>query len=320
MTTGLVYDPIFLEHDTGPGHPECSARIHHGHEYLSQFAWFHQLSNIPIQAAERRWLQTIHSDAYIERSMQACASGQSFLDSMDVSISEQSHEIALLACGSLLQLADHVVQGVIDNGFAMIRPPGHHAEQDQALGFCLFNNVAILARYLQHQHGLDKILILDWDVHHGNGTQHSFEEDPSVLYISTHQYPYYPGTGAVGETGVGRGQGATLNCPMRVGYGDAEYTQAFTELILPKIDAFQPEFIIISAGFDAHQNDPLGQINLSTQFYGWMTQRLMEKADHYAEGRIISALEGGYHLQKLAECMAEHLQVLAGQTIHQEYV
>ena len=320
MSTGLVYDPVFLRHDTGPGHPECSERLRHGYSYLSQQAWFADLKPLATAVADRKWLQTIHDDAYIDRSKASCDSGQTILDSMDVSISRESYSVALLACGSLLQLADCIIKKELDNGFAMIRPPGHHAEHDQALGFCLFNNVAILARYLQQHHGLDKILILDWDVHHGNGTQHSFEEDPSVLYISTHQYPYYPGTGSVCETGIGRGAGSILNCPMTAGYGDAEYTQAFNEYILPRIDAFRPEFIILSAGFDAHRSDPLGQINLTTEFYGWMTQRIMEKADMYAEGRIISALEGGYHLQMLAECMSEHLQVLAGQKIYQEYV
>jgi acetoin utilization deacetylase AcuC-like enzyme len=176
----------------------------------------------------------------------------------------------------------------------------------------LFNNAAITARYLQQQHGLDKILILDWDVHHGNGTQHTFEEDPSVLYISTHQYPYYPGTGAWNETGTGRGQGATLNCPMPAGSGDREYETAFMEKILPKIDAFRPEFIIISAGFDAHKNDPLGDINLSTEFFGWMTKVLQEKAEKYSAGKLISLLEGGYNLKMLPLCIAEHLKVMAG--------
>ncbi|MCG8324888.1 MAG: histone deacetylase, partial [Thiotrichales bacterium] len=176
---------------------------------------------------------------------------------------------------------------------------------------CLFNNVAILARYLQKQHGLDKILILDWDVHHGNGTQHLFEEDPSVLYISTHQYPYYPGTGAYTEDGIGKGKGATLNCPMPAGADDVMYETAFMEKILPGIDEFRPDSIIISAGFDAHRQDPLAQINLSTEFFGWMTSRIMEKADAYCDGRILSALEGGYNLQMLPLCVAEHLSVLS---------
>jgi acetoin utilization deacetylase AcuC-like enzyme len=181
-----------------------------------------------------------------------------------------------------------------------------------ALGFCLFNNVAILARYLQKEHGFDKVMILDWDVHHGNGTQHSFEEDPSVLYISTHQYPFYPGTGAYYEEGTGRGHGATLNCPMPAGSTDRDYEKAFMERILPKIDHFRPEFVILSAGFDAHQEDPLAQMELSTEFYGWMSERMLEMAERHASGRIVSVLEGGYNLDQLPLCVEQHLAVLSG--------
>jgi acetoin utilization deacetylase AcuC-like enzyme len=232
---------------------------------------------------------------------------------MDVSVSRESFEIARLAAGAPMGLADAVVAGEIRNGFALVRPPGHHAEHDMALGFCLFNNVAILARYLQKQHGVDKVLILDWDVHHGNGTQHSFEDDPSVLYVSTHQYPFYPGTGAYYEEGTGRGRGATLNCPMPAGSTDREYEQAFVERILPKIDEFRPEFIVLSAGFDAHREDPLAQMELTTEFYGWMSERMMEAADRHAGGRIVSVLEGGYNLKYLPLCVAEHLAVLGGE-------
>ena len=181
-----------------------------------------------------------------------------------------------------------------------------------ALGFCMFNNVAITARYLQQHHGLNKVLIVDWDVHHGNGTQHSFEDDPSVLYVSTHQYPFYPGTGAYSETGTGAGNGATLNCPMSAGSDDSHYETTWRERILPKIEHFAPEMIIISAGFDAHRADPLAQMNLSTEFYAWMTQRLMEQADKHCAGRLISILEGGYNVDELPMCIGEHLQVMAG--------
>lgn len=312
MRTGFLYDPVFLQHDTGTGHPECPQRLSHGFQYLSQQSWFSSLHRYQAQSTERSMLQLVHSDEYIDRAMHSCNEGQPFLDSMDVVICSHSYDIALKATGSLLQLADEVVQNNIDNAFAMIRPPGHHAEANQALGFCLFNNVAILARYLQQHHGLDKILIIDWDVHHGNGTQHLFEEDPSVLYISIHQYPYYPGTGAYSEDGIGRGKGATLNCPMNAGSDDQVYETVFREKILPKIDGFKPECIIISAGFDAHCSDPLANMNLSTDFFAWMTTRMMEKANEYCEGRIISALEGGYHLDMLAKCIAEHISVLSG--------
>ena len=311
MKTGFHYDPVYLQHDTGTGHPECSERLTATMHYLKDLSFFRQLQPVAPRTADLKWLETVHDNNYIQRARTTCDAGTPFLDSMDVSISKKSFSVALQAAGSAMELADQIISTKLDNGFALVRPPGHHAENSMALGFCLFNNVAILARYLQQQHGLDKVLILDWDVHHGNGTQHTFEDDPTVLYISTHQYPYYPGTGAWFETGTGRGDGATLNCPMAAGSGDLEYEAAFMEKILPKIDHFRPEVIIISAGFDAHVNDPLGNINLSTEFYGWMTRVLMEKADKYAEGRLISLLEGGYNLKMLPRCIAEHLKVLS---------
>lgn len=254
---------------------------------------------------------TTHSRAYVQRARESCRDGQPWLDSMDVSICPASFDISLLAAGAPITIASNIIEGNLDNGFVLARPPGHHAEYDQAMGFCLFNNVAILTRYLQQHHGIEKILILDWDVHHGNGSQHTFEEDPSVLYVSTHEYPYYPGTGAYSETGIGKGNGATLNCPMSAGAGDQDYEKAFIEKILPTVDAFKPEFIIISAGFDAHVDDPLGHICLSTVFYRWMTMRVMELANKHCQGRIVSVLEGGYNLTALPLCVAEHLQELS---------
>jgi acetoin utilization deacetylase AcuC-like enzyme len=310
LSTGFVYDRAFLKHDTGEGHPERHDRLLVTMPHLQTQAWFselHQLSTTPI---ERKWLETSHTSSYIQRAETACKSNQTFLDSMDVAISTDSYEVALLAAGAPIILADEIIKGSIHNGFVLARPPGHHAEREQAMGFCLFNNVAILARYLQSNYGLDKVLILDWDVHHGNGTQHTFEEDPSVLYVSTHEYPYYPGTGAYTETGIGRGKGATLNCPMSAGVSDDDYEVAFREKILPKIESFKPEFVIISAGFDAHQDDPLGHILLNTEFFGWMSQRMLEVADKHCQGRIVSVLEGGYDLSALPLCVAEHLAVL----------
>lgn len=311
MSTGFLYDPIFLEHDTGGGHPECAQRLTVTMDYLQKQPWFEQLRLSSPRDADQKWIETVHGNDYILHAKQTCESGAPFLDVMDVSICKRSFDVALEAAGGVLELADQLMAGNINNGFALLRPPGHHAEKDMALGFCLFNNVAILARYLQRQHGFDKILILDWDVHHGNGTQHTFEEDPSVLYISTHQYPFYPGTGAYTETGTGRGKGATLNCPMPAGSADKDYEQVFSEQILPKIDEFKPEIVIVSAGFDAHKDDPLADICLSTDFYTWMTQRVMEKADQYANGRLISVLEGGYNLKALPHCIAVHLTTMA---------
>ncbi|MCC6707966.1 MAG: histone deacetylase [Gammaproteobacteria bacterium] len=310
MTTGLIDDDRFLAHDTGAHHPETAARIGAIRQSLAAHADYAQLQRIEASAADISIIENSHSLAYVRRAARACASGAPYLDTPDVAVCEYSYEVALLAAGAPLALADAMVAGHIDNGFALLRPPGHHAEREAAMGFCLFNNVAILARYLQRQHGLDKIAIVDWDVHHGNGTQHSFEEDPSVLYVSTHQYPYYPGTGAAYETGTGRGRGATLNCPMPAGATDSAYERAFFEEILPKLEHFKPECVIISAGFDAHRDDPLADVQLSTSCFRWMTERLMEVAARHGGGRLLSVLEGGYNLERLGDCVSAHVERL----------
>ena len=310
MTTGFHYDSIYLAHNAGQGHPERPERLVAALDALKQKTWFDTLQPIAAEPATREWVHTIHAPDYVTRAEQACSSGLPYLDVPDVGICASSYDAALMASGAAMALADQVVSRKVDNAFALTRPPGHHAEATTALGFCLFNNVAIMARYLQRQHGLDKILILDWDVHHGNGTQHSFESDPSVMYVSLHQYPYYPGTGAASETGTGAGAGATLNCPMHAGAGDAEYLAAFNDRILPAVNAFAPEAVILSAGFDAHGNDPLAQMNLSTDCYAWMTQRMLEVADQHAGGRVISMLEGGYDLRALSACVTVHVETL----------
>ena len=311
--TGFIYDTRFMEHDTGPGHPECSARLSETMKFLQSQPWFNSLISIEATKADLKDILDVHDAAYVKRAEEVCRSGNSYLDSMDVGVCPKSYDIALLAAGSAIQLADDIINENIDNAFALFRPPGHHAENAMALGFCLFNNIAVLARYLQNTHGISKIAIIDWDVHHGNGTQHLFEEDPSVLYVSTHQYPFYPGTGSYSETGIGKGSGSTLNCPMPAGATDQDYELAFTQQILPKIDQFKPEFILISAGFDAHQADPLANINLSTESFGWMTERVMEKANQYCNNRVISLLEGGYNLNALPKCIGKHLEILSQQ-------
>jgi acetoin utilization deacetylase AcuC-like enzyme len=312
MNTAFLSDDRFLLHDTGRSHPERPARLSAVLDQLEKQPWFRQLLPFRGVACDEAWLCNVHDLELVRRAQQACLNGDDYLDSPDVQVSSQSFDTALLAAGGVLQLVDAVISGQVDNGFALVRPPGHHAEKNTALGFCLFNNVAVAARYLQRRHGLDKILILDWDVHHGNGTQHTFEDDPSVYYISLHQYPHYPGTGAASETGFGRGSGTTLNCPMAAGSSDSEYQSAFSQQILPGIHEFQPEVVLVSAGFDAHQADPLGAINLTTSCYGWMTERLLEIADQYAGGRLISMLEGGYDLDALAASVGEHLSTLLG--------
>jgi len=310
MKTGFIQDARFQDHDTGDGHPECSARLSAALNYLETQNWYETLTQIEASSADLEQILKVHDSAYVRHAEEVCRSGSSYLDSMDVGVCTESFDIALLAAGSSIQLADAVINQNVDNAFALVRPPGHHAEMSMAMGFCLLNNIAILARYLQNAHGLNKIAIIDWDVHHGNGTQHLFEEDPSVLYISTHQYPFYPGTGNYSETGIGKGNGATLNCPMSIGASDLDYENAFMQQILPKLDAFKPDFILISAGFDAHQADPLANINLSTDSFAWMTERIMEKANQHCDNRIISLLEGGYNLQALPLCIGKHLEAL----------
>lgn len=310
MKTGFVYDPKFLDHRPGPGHPECPERLSVTLDFLQRQEWFSKLSQIRAESADEKWIREIHRKEYLKRAADICEAGQAFLDVPDVGISPDSLSIAYLAAGSGLALADRLMGGEIRNGFALFRPPGHHAEAGTAMGFCLLNNIAITARYLQKKHGLEKIAILDWDVHHGNGTQHIFEEDPSVFYISLHQFPHYPGTGKFSETGIGRGEGATLNCPFPAGSGDAEYYQAFMAQVVPAVEQFKPDAILISAGFDAHHSDPLSGINLSAEFFGWMTEQTAELAAKYSRGRILSFLEGGYCLNYLPQCIGVHLSRL----------
>jgi acetoin utilization deacetylase AcuC-like enzyme len=279
--------------------------------HLNTVPWFKKLLTVSPTAADPDQLFSTHAHAYVARAQAACADGQRILDTPDVGISAESFDTALLAAGGAIALADAVMKKTISNGFALLRPPGHHALASSAMGFCLFNNIAITARHLQAKHGLNKIAIVDWDVHHGNGTQDSFYEDPSVLYISLHQYPFYPGTGAAHETGSGRGAGTTLNCPMPQESDDFAYQTAFTEKILPKLLEFKPEAVLISAGFDAHAKDPLANIRLTADCFGWMTLRLMEIADKFSGGKIISLLEGGYDLDALPICVERHLAVLS---------
>ena len=311
MATGFLYDSRFLEHDAGRGHPERSERLVSTMAWLEGRDWFDDLVRVDPVMADPAWIETVHDASYIARAEETCRAGAPFLDVADVGVSRRSSDVARLAAGGALAMADGIVAGDVENGFVLSRPPGHHAERGMALGFCLFNNVAIAARYLQRTHGVDKVLILDFDVHHGNGTQHTFEEDPSVMYASIHQYPYYPGTGAVSETGIGRGAGATVNCPVPAGAGDEEYQRAFNERILPAAEAFAPEFVIVSAGFDAHAADPLAQVRTSTECFAWMTGRIVEVADKHAGGRVLSMLEGGYNIDVLPRCVATHLEVLA---------
>ncbi len=312
--TGFVFDGRYCDHDTTARHPENAQRLSATMDYLRRQPWFAQLSHLQPRSAGREWLESVHQSSYIDRAWQLCQTGARVLDDPDVTICKESADVAALATGGALTLADGVMTGAIQNGFALVRPPGHHAEFSRAMGFCLFNSIAIAARYIQRAYDVERVLILDWDVHHGNGTQHAFEQDPSVMFVSLHQYPCYPGSGARSETGVGAGADTTVNCPMPAGATDADYESAFTQRILPAIENYRPEVVLVSAGFDAHFADPLAQIQLSTEFFGWMSDRMLEVADRHAGGRLISLLEGGYSLQYLPLCVGEHLTRLLGST------
>ena len=308
--TGLVYHPAYLGHDMGAGHPESPNRLRAIMQQLEQSGTAARLTMIAPREAEDEWIMPIHTPAYLSMlKTNAPASGRLSLDP-DTSMSPGSLTAAYLAAGGVLAAVDAIMNKQVEHVFCAVRPPGHHAEAGRAMGFCLFNNVAIAARYVQKKYGLKRVLIVDWDVHHGNGTQHSFEDDPSVLFFSTHQFPHYPGTGRESERGRGAGEGFTINVPMEAGEGDEEYRAVFRKSLVPAADAFKPEFVIVSAGFDAHKDDPLASMGLTEEGYADLTGIVAGIAKRHAEGRILSSLEGGYNLTALAASVDRHIQAL----------
>ena len=308
--TGFVYHPAYLEHDMGAGHPESPNRLRAIMQQLEQSGTAARLTRIEPREAEDEWITQIHTPSYLAMlKTQAPTNGRISLDP-DTSMSPGSLTAAYLAVGGALAAVDAIMSRQVDQAFCAVRPPGHHAEAGQAMGFCLFNNVAIAARYVQKKHGLTRVLIVDWDVHHGNGTQHSFENDPSVLFFSTHQYPHYPGTGRESERGRGAGEGFTINVPMEAGEGGEEYREIFQKSLVPTADSFKPEFVIVSAGFDAHKDDPLGNMGLTEEGYLNLTGIVAGIAKRHAGGRMLSSLEGGYHLTALATSVDRHIQAL----------
>jgi acetoin utilization deacetylase AcuC-like enzyme len=310
--TGLVYHPAYLEHDMGAGHPESPNRLRTIMDQLERSGTAARVKRIEARRAEDEWILQVHSPSYVAAlNAHTPASGRVALDP-DTSLSPGSLSAAYFAAGGALAAVDAIMNGEVVHAFCAVRPPGHHAEVDRAMGFCLFNNVAIAARYVQKQYGLTRVLIVDWDVHHGNGTQHTFEQDPSALFFSTHQYPHYPGTGRATERGTGPGEGFTINVPMKPGDGDDEYHAIFMNVLQPAADAFKPEFVIISSGFDAHRDDPLANMGLTEAGYASLTGLVVDIAKRHAQGRLLSALEGGYHLTALAGSVDAHLKALLG--------
>jgi len=312
MNSGLLLDDCFKEHLTGAGHAERPARLDAVREALDGAGLPARMTSVPIIETADRDVLRIHEPAYIERIVRACDAGVPYIDTPDSAICPRSYEIARLAAGSVLEAVDGVVDGRWKNAFCAVRPPGHHAERDRSMGFCLLNNVAIAAERLIQQHGVEKVMILDWDVHHGNGTQHSFEDRADILYVSLHGHPssVYPGTGYENETGSGPGRGFTLNLPMEPGAGDDAYHRAFDEKLIPAAESFAPDFVLLSAGFDAHRRDPLAPIELENESYEWMTRWVLSLARNHCAGRVVSLLEGGYDLQALGECVALHVGLL----------
>ena len=302
MRTGFHIDERYLRHRTPEGHPERAARL----ECLLRLAARAGELGVSVIPAQRRAtdaeLARVHDPSYV--NLVAGAAGRSLMLDPDTFMSPETYDVACHAAGGLLDLVDRVMAGDLDNGFAAVRPPGHHAESDHAMGFCLFNNIAVAAAHALERHGLARVLILDWDVHHGNGTQEMFWDEPRVLFVSLHQYPFYPGTGAVAETGGKKASGHTVNVPMSGGWGDAAYAAAFRGVVRPVVEAFAPELVLVSAGFDAHADDPLGGMCVSDAGFDAMASEVLDLAGAHAGARCVAVLEGGYDLDALGRCVA----------------
>jgi acetoin utilization deacetylase AcuC-like enzyme len=313
-STGFVFDRAYLLHETGAFHPEVPERIEAVYDGIERAGLIPRLTLIPAQRAEFGQIEWVHDRRYIRRFEEASLSGRATLDSADNRMCPDTFETALLAVGGVLKGVDMVMSGAVENAFCAVRPPGHHAERDRAMGFCYFNNVAVAAVHLRKNWGIGRVGIVDIDVHHGNGTQQAFERDPSVFYYSIHQHPSfaYPGTGREFEKGSGPGYGFTLNSPVLPGGGDAEYRKLLERDLFPAFESFKPEVILLSTGFDAHADDEMSDILLSTEGYSWIMDRLIETAERHAGGRLISVLEGGYSLERLPELAAKHLESLIG--------
>jgi len=310
--TGFLHDERYQLHLTGDYHPEMPERLNRVYRGIKEAGLLEKLIQIKASRADMKWIEQVHDERYILRFEAACLSGKSMFDSPDNQMCFDTYETALLAVGGILDAAGRVMEGKLDNAFCAVRPPGHHAEGAKAMGFCYFNNVAVAARYLQNHYAVQRVGIIDFDVHHGNGTQAIFEQDPNVYYYSIHEHPSfaYPGTGREFEYGSAAGQGFTKNTPVLPGKGDDEYKRLIKKDLIPAIDEFKPEVILVSAGFDAHEDDEMSGIKLSTEGFSWIMQRIVELGRRHSNGRIISVLEGGYSLERLPELAADHVGIL----------
>lgn len=308
--TAFVYDPFNLRH-TLEGHPENYRRLEKTWALLQADGILDNLIRVPSSPAPLDAILRVHTLRYVQVLQQISQRGGGHIDG-DTYVNPDSYQAALLAAGGVLNLTDSVVTGAVDNGFALVRPPGHHALIQRGMGFCLFANVAIAARWAQDHHGVGRVLIVDFDVHHGNGTQDIFYDDPTVLFFSTHQFPYYPGTGAADEVGVELGHGLTINVPFATHVGDEGYLHAFRRLLAPSAREFQPDLIFLSAGFDAHWLDPLAGMQLSITGYAALVAEVLALAEELCAGKLICVLEGGYHWDVLSHCVLSTLRVLSG--------
>ncbi|OGU57934.1 MAG: hypothetical protein A2V66_15745 [Ignavibacteria bacterium RBG_13_36_8] len=313
-----MYDPIFLKHDQ-PEHPEGARRLKAIMSELKSAGLLDKMIRVKTRAATEEELQYAHPKGYIEYVKNICKNGGGYLDP-DTYTTSSSYEAASIAAGSLIDLTLKICSGELKNGFAFIRPPGHHALAERAMGFCIFANVVIAARAAQKKCSIGKVAIVDFDVHHGNGTQAILYDDPSVLYVSTHQYPYYPGTGSANEIGHGKGEGTTINFPLPPGSGDENFKKLFNDILSPVLDRFKPGLIIVSAGYDCHWQDPLASLGLSLTGLAWISQFLVKKAEELCSGKIVFALEGGYNLEVLKKGTANSIKALMGENDFEDQI